>query len=655
MKSLKQSKIKIGIAMKFMTFSAVVVISTVISLQILFKQKTTELIRETQAESIENTMGMAALSIEKEIINLEEVLEFITLDKAVFNNYSTDELSTLFKKYKDSFKYTNLIYFEGVNEQASFYPSSELSEDYKQKLQSLYNEAVAESDSKIIWSDTYTGAKGYPAVTLSKAVVIEGQLKGVISVEFDLELLSVDVRDLRLGENGYVSVIDGNGKIIAHREKEYIGTIYGTADSVSGATTLNIKEGLMSVFVAVDNSSWAVLGMYDIKEVDSMADEMIKESINMSLTAIVCAMVSSTVFSLLISKRLKKVTKVVKALSEGNLRMVSTVRSSDELGTLSFETNNTTERLKAMIGSIINSSNTLRQGSDELAKHSVEISAVSNDIASSMQQISGVAMTQATNTEEGAAMSEQMERSIEDISSKINSLVYLCKQAVDNNREGLKAVSSLITVSQESKETTEELKLTVLESVDSYHRVELILQQIDEIADETNLIALNASIEASRAGEQGRGFAVVAGEIRKLAEQSRNSSDEIRKLIEDIKEKSDNSIERMDASMKMSVKQLLSAEKTENTFGSIALNIQELMDGIASVEAANKTLVAMNGEVVRAINSIAAGAEETSAQTQEVSAAAEEQMAVIEGFNDYVNKLNALAKELVDIVSVFKI
>ncbi|HZW82826.1 MAG TPA: methyl-accepting chemotaxis protein, partial [Candidatus Deferrimicrobium sp.] len=175
------------------------------------------------------------------------------------------------------------------------------------------------------------------------------------------------------------------------------------------------------------------------------------------------------------------------------------------------------------------------------------------------------------------------------------------------------------------------------------------------IADQTNLLALNAAIEAARAGEQGRGFAVVAEEVRKLAEQSASATKEIANLITSVKDETERAVKAMDLGTKEAAHGTVVVSDAGNAFTDILSAVDGVSQQIHQVSLAAQELASGSVQVVKAVETIAYIAQETSGQTQNVAAAAEEQTASMEEIKFSVNSLFKMSGELDDIVKRFDI
>jgi len=189
----------------------------------------------------------------------------------------------------------------------------------------------------------------------------------------------------------------------------------------------------------------------------------------------------------------------------------------------------------------------------------------------------------------------------------------------------------------------------------SVKEISMISDAINAITEQTNLLALNASIEAARAGEAGKGFAVVADEIRKLAEQSKNSTEQIKSIIGNIQLKAITAVQAMDSTKKSNLDQNEAVTKTEQIFNDILFSITTLTEKVGTVENSVESMQVQKQIFVTQIENTSAISEETASSTEEVTASTEEVTATMDKFTQHTEELQQLAEKLKEEIDKFKI
>lgn len=396
-------------------------------------------------------------------------------------------------------------------------------------------------------------------------------------------------------------------------------------------------------------------------------------------------------------------------ISENNLTVVVTSHSAnDELGN-AFKKMVT--NLKQVIGQISDTANHLAGASNQLASASNQAAQATDQIAATMQQVAKGTSQQSESISRTAQSADQMGRAIDgvakgaqdqstavarasQITATITSAIQqiaanseksaeLASTAAQNAHEGVETVQRTIRGMQTIKDKVGVSAEKVREMGQRSDQIGIIVETIDDIASQTNLLALNAAIEAARAGEHGKGFAVVADEVRKLAERSSIATKEIANLVRGIQQTVADAVKAMDqstAEIELGVdhanqsdgalKNILAAAETvshqveEITQAAKHINTSsnELVASVDSVSAvveentaATEEMSANSSEVTQAMESIASVSEENSAAVEEVSASTEEMSAQAEEVSASAQELNGISQTLQDIVSKFAI
>ncbi|MFA7287720.1 MAG: methyl-accepting chemotaxis protein [Melioribacteraceae bacterium] len=265
----------------------------------------------------------------------------------------------------------------------------------------------------------------------------------------------------------------------------------------------------------------------------------------------------------------------------------------------------------------------------------------SNQISSSTEELAAGAQEQSSQTTEVAGAIEQMTKTILETTSNVGLASKTAKASGDIAREGGKVVADTINGMNRIAEVVTQAASMVKELGNNSDKIGEIVQVIDDIADQTNLLALNAAIEAARAGEQGRGFAVVADEVRKLAERTTKATKEIATMIKQIQKDTGNAVISMEKGTEEVTSGKKLAQKSEEALSQIIDSSKEVVENISQVAAASEEQSAASEQISKNIESISSVVNESAAGTQQIARAAED--------------LNRLTENLQNLVSRFKI
>ena len=250
---------------------------------------------------------------------------------------------------------------------------------------------------------------------------------------------------------------------------------------------------------------------------------------------------------------------------------------------------------------------------------------------------------------------DQLSEKINIVSDSTNNIATIAEGTTKIVKQGIHTVDELDTKAKDTTDITRIIIKNIEQLEISSNSIDKIVGGINDIADQTNLLSLNASIEAARAGDSGRGFAVVADEIRKLAEQSVAFVNEIKLIVEDIKNKTKETVVTTKKAENIVVSQGESLRKTVEIFNSIEEHVSILTNNLEQISDGVKNIERTKRDTLIAIESISAVSEETAAATEEVNDAASKQLNAAINLSQEADELTKQSQELANAIRVFKI
>ncbi|HEY5585336.1 MAG TPA: methyl-accepting chemotaxis protein [Ruminiclostridium sp.] len=302
--------------------------------------------------------------------------------------------------------------------------------------------------------------------------------------------------------------------------------------------------------------------------------------------------------------------------------------------------------IRSLIESFFNLSISITQASRKVTSTSENATLAIQEISKTIDEIAKGASSQAEEAQLGVQVVDKLSDQINFVYESYSGITNETNKIIDLNTVGLKAVTILREKSKETYETSEKIFAVVENLTNTTKDIGIFVESIENIAEQTNLLALNAAIEAARAGEAGRGFAVVADEVRKLADQSRKSTEEINNMMQSIQEESALAISSMEIMKKVSQDQNLAVDKTNSSFNDIANAIEYI---VAKINDVNKAVIKMQddkSEVISAIENISSVSQQTAASSQEVAATTESQLKTLDDMKIAAQGLDQLVKQL---------
>ncbi|SLL36950.1 H1 [Mycobacteroides abscessus subsp. abscessus] len=374
------------------------------------------------------------------------------------------------------------------------------------------------------------------------------------------------------------------------------------------------------------------------------------------ITALIIGTVLIIIISRIITRNLKKVVQVSDTVANGDLTAENiNYDGKDEIGKLAQSMNKMSNNLRMVIQKISEVSITVNKQSENLSQSTNEVTAGSQQVATTMQELSSGAESQANTASDLAASMESFSGTIGDAYTQGELIYQSSNKVLGMTNDGSQLMESSIEQMSVINKIMKEAVAKVRGLDTQSQEISKLVSVIKGIADQTNLLALNAAIEAARAGEHGRGFAVVADEVRKLAEQVAFSVTDITNIVGSIQKESSVVTDSLQGGYEEVMKGAEQIKTTGATFNDIKEAVNDMANSIGVVSENLASILETSKEMNRSIEDIAAISEEAAAGIEQTSASVQQTSSLMQKLADSSHELSNLAVELNGLVKEFKI
>ena len=528
---------------------------------------------------------------------------------------------------------------------------------------------------------------GEQIITVCQEVKYKDVVQGVVAMDIDASALADYVENIRLLNTGFVMLVDEQGNIVVDSESNTFadGTVAdleffaplteeldkleeqkaqleenedpAADDIVLQASYTMRAEGRDCAITAMTDriTGWRLLGCISDQENQKNLININRGTLMAGVIGLIFGCVIAVLTALSFNREIKKLQNATHRVAGGDFSEKIKVTRSDEFGVLETNFNGMMDDVSGLIHAVEDKSNHILEVAGGISEVAGNTKTTIEQVTQAIDSVAQGAVKQAESTQEANTEVEHLKNSLDETKEYVSGMNGMTEKANEVSTEGIESVKDLIEKSGKTAEKSKVSLEVMNEMVESIDKIFYISDTIADITSQTNLLSLNASIEAARAGEMGKGFAVVADEIRKLADESKESTDEIKKIITEITEKSKLVESTMQENEVLQTEQQEAINRTEEIFGEIMKQIEMLGSGMERINALNDTMSANKDLVVDKMGTIASVSEQSAAATEEVNASTEQVNVTMEEISEHTETLQAIAKDLMETINRFKL
>ncbi|RKN85390.1 methyl-accepting chemotaxis protein [Paenibacillus ginsengarvi] len=671
-----------SVGMKLLLIFFASIVSLVLIIGILSYQISKSIIKNKVADASQQTITQATDKVDFLLESMENITIQIMSDDAVADNMSKykDKTLTQFDKLQTgqlvSSRLKSYVLANSKIGDINILPlNAEVTDTYRTTTpkddvyKSDWFTKIKEADGKAVWLPTKKA--GYVSTPNSFAVgrvlrnIKSSSVEGILIMELKTNALREALGVVSIGQGSSIAIIGKDNNVVYSETSEELETPYIVDVAANIAKTgidsdnfeaVKDKEEILTVYDPIQKSDWLLVGTIPVGELVKDASTIFTLTIIMVLVAIVLAILVGLLVIRMIAHPLVSLRNLMMEGARGNLTVrVKDNGRQDEIGQLSASFNEMMEQITSLVSQTNLSAQEVLNTASELSDASRKTSISAKEIAVATEEIASGASSLAVEAERGSDLTGTINVKVGHVVEANAMMETAAAEVQTASRKGADYMSELITKTGTTEEMIRSMADKVEKLQESTSSIRKILDMLDNITKQTNILSLNATIEAARAGAAGKGFMVVADEIRKLADQSRQSIDVVAQITAKIQTEMKETVGVLSEAYPIFQEQITSVKNADDIFK----QVQAQMDGFAGklqeVTGSVEQLQESQHVLSEAMTNVSAVAEQSSATSQEVASLSSEQLSISDGLVKLSEKLEQLSNSLKESLSKFSI
>ncbi|MFD0673041.1 methyl-accepting chemotaxis protein [Cohnella sp. GCM10027633] len=482
---------------------------------------------------------------------------------------------------------------------------------------------------------------------------------GVILIEINYEAMKAELVSLTGTQNNHVHLLDADGQYVYDDGSQPIGAKSSLALTATPTATYEAADPYgQNALIAASRSEltgWTLYGTFPVDVLVRDAKRIWTQTLLIAAVAAVLAVFISIVLVRMIGRPLVQLRNLMQLGRQGQLQSRARVGNRDELGQLADSYNGMIDNIASLVRQTSDSALHVHGRSDDILAASRRTADSAKEISQATVGIASGASTLAAQAEHGIELTQHIGVRMDDVVESNRRMGVTASEMRNVSREGAAYMSELMTKTNAAEAQTRIIAGKVKQLEGSASSILRIVELLHNLSKQTNILSLNATIEASRAGSAGRGFMVIAGEIRKLAEQSRQSLDSVGHTIERIRTEIGETAQALEEAYPTYREQIVSANHADRIFTDVHTNMDSFIGQLGSVTDSVERLKQSQASLATTMHSVSVVSQQSSAASEQVASLGMEQLSVSEGFVTLAEQLRELSASLRDTLAKFTV
>ncbi|MFM9327257.1 methyl-accepting chemotaxis protein [Paenibacillus mesotrionivorans] len=525
---------------------------------------------------------------------------------------------------------------------------------------------VVEGDGAAVWLPTipesYWGnIKGVFGMGRLLKDIQTGNKQYVLLIELKEKMLHAGLENLNKEGEAPVVIIDENGNLVRTPDPARVGKAFDVTLSdedqklgVESAANRTIDDRL-TIFKKLSVSPWTVATAVPVDDLVKDAEKIWDLTIIMVLVAMAFAVASGFFVAWMVGRPLINLRNLMQQGEQGNLTVRTRFTSRDEIGQLGQSFNQMMEQITKLVQQTNHSAQEVLNNSNVLLNVSKQTAISAKEIAVATEEIANGASSLAVEAEKGNTITYEIGLKMREMAKANEEMNHATIQVEQVSERGTVYMADLIAKTNDTEQMTRNMVEKVDHLKESTSSIRKILEMLNNISKQTNILSLNATIEAARAGAAGKSFMVVADEIRKLAEQSKQSIEIVGQITDTIQREIDETVTALSDAYPVFQQQITSVKEADLIFGQVRSQMDGLSERLKGVNHSLGSLEESQSTLTDAMSNVSAVSEESSATSEEVASLSNEQLSVSEGLVKLSESLESLSVSLQDQLKKFTV